>query len=97
MKIALIKDKISEIYIYQSFGHSMPEDRLKKRHASGRRFTIRHSGELTAGEVIVRLLKLAAGEGGQLAAGSQEGGRWRRDGTACGNQQSGGICQDKQG
>lgn len=70
---------------------------MKKRHASGKRFIIRHSGELTAGEVIVRLLKLAAGDGGQSAAAPREDGRWRGDGTACDDKQSGGICQDKQG
>lgn len=70
---------------------------MKKRHASVKEFIIRHSGELTAGEVIVRLLKLAAGDGGQTAAVSREGGRWRRDGTVRDDKQSGGICQDKQG
>ena len=70
---------------------------MGKKRISERRYVIRHSGELSAREVIVRLLKLAACENGPMDTAAREGGRWRRDEETRENRQGGGICQDKQG
>lgn len=70
---------------------------MGKKRSAERRYVIRYTGELDAREVIIRLLKLAAGETGPMDTAAREGGRWRRDEETRENRQGGGICQDKQG
>jgi len=70
---------------------------LGKKRISERRYVIRHSGELSAREVIVRLLKLAACESGLMDTTIREGGRRHGDERVREAGQGGDICQDKQG
>jgi hypothetical protein len=69
----------------------------KKCFSGERRYIFRYSGELSAGEVIFRLLKLAAGGSMRPEATAWKYGKYRGDETDDEDGQSGGICQDKQG
>lgn len=75
----------------------MSEEPLGKKYTGGREVIIRYSGEVSAGGIIRRLLKLAASDSGKQ---SMEGSRTegcQGDEAVCENEQGSGLCQGKQG
>lgn len=70
---------------------------MGEKRSSKRRYVIRYAGELSAREVIVRLLKLAAEESGTVNAAAPDNGRCHGTDETCENGQGSSICQDKQG